>query len=64
MKIIHTEIFEIEDFEKFKKLNFIKKKKKEEDFTAEEFELLYEDQMDSIWDSGITNYSDSWAKIE
>lgn len=64
MKIMHTEIFEIDDFEKFKKLNFIKKKKREEDFTATEFEELYINQMESIWDSGVTNYSDSWEKIE
>ena len=64
MKIIHTEIFEIKDFEEFKKLNFIKRRIKEKDFTGTDFEFLYTDRMDSIWDSGITDYSESWEKID
>ena len=64
MKIIHTEIFEIKDFEKFKKLNFIKKRVKEKDFTGTDFEFLYTERMDSVWDSGVTHYSESWEKIE
>lgn len=61
MKIIHTEIFEIKDFEEFKKLNFIKRKKKEKEFTAEDFKLLYEDDMVT---NGITGYSETWEKME
>lgn len=64
MKIIHTEIFEIKDFEEFKKLNFIKRKTKEKDFTGTDFEILYTDRMGSIWEIGITDYSETWEKME
>lgn len=63
MKIIHTEIYEIKDFENFKKINYLNLKMPEEKFSMEEFEEMVTYKIDSIWDAGISNYEETWEKI-
>lgn len=62
MKFIHTEIYEIKDFEKFKKLNRFKKNFKEIDLTIEEFEEIVLFNINNLEDVGISNYDEMWTK--